>query len=62
MISNTLHVSKVFTTSIATFEETLDQLKTIVLICLQILSQAKHVEEASVEHVEGDINQLVAKD
>jgi hypothetical protein len=62
LISNTLHVSKVFTTSIATFEETLDQLKTIVLICLQILSQVKHVEEASIEHVEGDINQLVAKD
>jgi hypothetical protein len=54
LISNTLHVSKVFTTSITTFEETLYQLKITVLTGLQILNQ--------VELVKGAINQLVAKD
>jgi hypothetical protein len=62
LISNTLHVSKVFTTSITTFEETLYQLKITVLTGLQILSQVEPVEEASVELIEGAINQLVAKD
>jgi hypothetical protein len=35
---------------------------TTTLIGLQIFSQAKHVEEASVELVEGAINQLVGED
>jgi hypothetical protein len=33
-----------------------------MLTCLQILNQAKRVEESSVEPIEGAINQLVVED
>jgi len=47
------------TIPIATFEETREQHRTTTLIGLQILNQAKFVEETSVEHVEGATNQLL---
>jgi hypothetical protein len=45
LISNTMHVSKVFTTPIKTFEDTLDWQKTIVWIGFQILSQVELVKQ-----------------
>jgi hypothetical protein len=46
-------------TSIATFENTPDGQKTITLIGLQILNQAKLMDEAGVEYVKKpSINQL----
>ncbi len=53
---------EVFTTPIATFEETHDWQKTTTLIGLQILSQIKPMEEVGAKLVEGAINQPVAKD
>ncbi len=62
LISNTLHVTKVFITPIMTFEETFDRQRTIVMTGLQILNQVEFVEEASAELVKGAINQPVAED
>ncbi len=61
LISSTPHASKVFTTPIATFENTFDRHKIAMPTSFQILNQAKPLEE-SVEPIEGAINQLVAKD
>jgi hypothetical protein len=49
-------------TPITTFEKTLDQQKTIVLKCLQILNQVEHVEEGGVELVERANNQPIVED
>ncbi len=63
MITNTLHVSEVFTTQIATFEETLNRQKIfIVPTCFQIMNQAKPMEEPNVELVKETITQLVVED
>ncbi len=61
MISNTLHASKVFTTPIATFEDTLDRQKIITPTNLQILNQVELVEVTNVELVEEVISKLVTK-
>jgi hypothetical protein len=57
-----LHASKVFTTPITTFEETPNQQKIVVLIGLQIVNKVEPLEKASVEPIEGVINQLIAED
>jgi len=62
IISSTLHASKVLMTPIATFEDTPDRQKITTPTGLQILNQAKPMEEVGVEHVERAINQLVAED
>jgi len=49
-------------TPIATFEDTPDRQKITTPTGLQILNQAKPMEEVGVEHVERAINQLVAED
>jgi hypothetical protein len=61
LISNTLHASKVFTTPIATFEDTLDRQKIITPTNLQILNQVELVEVTNVELVEEVISKLVTK-
>ncbi len=61
MISNTPHASKVYTTLIMTFENTLDQQKIVAPTSLQILSQVELVEVAGAEHVKEVINQPVRK-
>jgi hypothetical protein len=62
LISNTSPTSEVFTTPIATFEETPNQQKITMLTSLQNLNQVKPMEEASVELAEGAINRLVGED
>ncbi len=57
-----MHASKVFTTPITTFEETPNQQKIVVLIGLQIVNKVEPLEKASVEPIEGVINQLIAED
>jgi len=57
-----LHALEVFTTPITTFEETPNQQKIVVLIGLQIVNKVEPLEKASVEPIEGVINQLIAED
>jgi hypothetical protein len=59
LISNTPHVSEVYTTPITTFEDTPNQQKTTMSISLQMLNQVELVEVIIVEHVEKIIDQLV---
>jgi hypothetical protein len=46
-----LHALEVFTTPIATFEDTPYQQKIVVPTSLLIMNQVEHVEEEGVEHV-----------
>jgi len=61
LISNTPHVSKVYTTPITTFEDTPNQQKTTMPIGLQMLSQVELVEVIGVEPVEKIINQPITE-
>jgi hypothetical protein len=63
LIINTPHALEIFTTPIATFEETLDQQFFFIMpTCFQILSQVKLVEETSAKLVEEVVTQLVVED
>ncbi len=57
-----MHALEVFTTPITTFEETPNQQKIVVLIGLQIVNKVEPLEKASVEPIEGVINQPIAED
>jgi hypothetical protein len=59
LISNTPHASKVYTTSIATFENTPNRQKTAMPIGLQILSKVELVEATCVKPIKEIINQSV---
>jgi hypothetical protein len=61
LILNTLHVSEVFSTPIATFEDVPDQQKFVTPTNLQILNQVELVEATCVEPLEEIIDQLVIK-
>jgi len=62
LISSTLHVLKVFTTPIMSFQNTLECQKTTMLIGLQTLSQVELVEVVGVEFVEEVVNQPIIED
>jgi hypothetical protein len=63
LIINTPHASEVFTTPIATFEETLDQqIVFVVPTGFEFLSQVKLVEETHVKLVEKAVTRPVAED
>jgi hypothetical protein len=59
LISNTPHALEVFTTPIATFENTPNWQKPTTPTILQILSEVEFVEVACVESVKEVISQMI---